>query len=130
MNVENVVNQSSTLDYEEVLVVYSDNLKCYEQVNFLEDARTFVLVNGNRDGFVAVGAKTQSRGYLTLKLWRVNSPLGFSFSIPATKTYRLKAVPVFLLLTHYASMDRLWETINRYTRSDVIMPLPRGNTHR
>jgi len=129
MNIHDTVKACDKIAYQEILIVYSDNLKCYEQHDFLQDERTFVLVCANSTGYVAVAAKMKEWGYLTLKRWMVSYPGGFSFSIPNTAKYRLKCVPAHLLLAHYVDMQDLWQAINRYTRSHAIRPITHDITH-
>jgi hypothetical protein len=128
MTDQDLTKPFDTVKYEEILIVYSENLKCYEQHTLFGDIRTFVLVCTKDDGYVAVAAKMEDWGYLTLKRWVVEYPGGFSFSIPATEKFRLKCVPAEILLSHYASMFELWDTIDKHTRSHVVLPLPPGNT--
>jgi len=128
MKTHNIDTGNGTAKHEDVVIVYSSNLKLWEQHSFLDGTRTFVLACSKDTGYVAVGIKMEDWGYSTVKQWTVEYPGAFSFEIPATDTYHIKCVPVSILLAQYRSMREFWETITKDTRSDVILPVTRGNT--
>jgi len=123
-------DNSGAQKYKEITIVYSNNLRCYEQQNFLDDTRTFVLITTNTKGYVAVGAKVKDWRYITLRRWVIEYPGALSFAIPSVSLFRLKTVSVTALVERYQDVRAEWETVSREKRSHVVLAVPHGNTHR
>jgi hypothetical protein len=95
----------------EILVVHSENVVVMEQMAFDLHTRELVMVCNSETGYVAVGKKAPTKGYVTLGRWQLEACVAVSFSVPRDKTMRIECVSLKAMLARYESERHLWKGI-------------------
>lgn len=111
--------------YPDILIIYSNNILCLESKDMFEEVRTIVLVCCDGTGFAGIAKKAPTKGYLTIKKWRIVHPGAVSFHIPNDRPYKLDVRLLPVLQSRYQRNPAHWEDVCTETRYHGIIPLPR-----
>lgn len=111
-----------------VLIVHSNNVTVFQQMEMLGDAQHIVIVCMKGKGYVIVCSPDNRGVFVPNKRWQIEHPGALSFSVPGSANLYIEHIPSEKLLSRYPAGRSGWEDVSRARRWDGVLPVSRGPT--